>query len=93
MSRASAPPSCSAKTKHKQMQFVVEKDFETGTRAGADGRFQITSISIEDADGGSVDISRRIEQGKCFNSDEDLKTYISGRFHIPLQYINIMTTD
>ena len=35
---------------NEEMHFIVDKDFETGERAGAAGTFQITNLWMEDTD-------------------------------------------
>ena len=64
------------------MHFIVHKDFRTGERAGAGGTFQIACLFIEDPDGNSVDISTLVDQGRHFQSDEELQQYISDRLGI-----------
>jgi hypothetical protein len=72
------------------MHFVVDKDTEIGQRAGARGAFQIACLSIEDPDRNSVDITKLVDRGKHFVSNDELKEYISGRFNIPLANIDLI---
>jgi len=58
------------------MHFVVDKDTESGERCGAGGVFQIACLSIEDPDRNSVDITKLVDQGKQFLSNDELKEYI-----------------
>ena len=66
------------------MHFVVDKDIEAGASAGAGKMFQIACLSIEDPDRNSVDVTKLIDRGRHFLSDEELREYISGRSNIPL---------
>jgi len=72
------------------MHFVVDKNVETGARVGAGATFQIASLSMEDPDRNSVDITKLVYQRRHFHSNEDLKEYISGRFNIPLANIDLI---
>ena len=72
------------------MHFVVDKDTESGERYGAGGAFQIACLSIEDPDRNSVDITKLVDQGKQFLSNDELKEYISGRFNVPLANIDLI---
>jgi hypothetical protein len=75
---------------NEEMHFVVDKDTETGEYAGARGTFQIACLSIEDPDRNSVDITKLVDQGKRFLSNDELKEYISGRFNIPVANIDLI---
>jgi hypothetical protein len=66
----------------RDMHFIVHKDFVTRERVGPGGTFQIASLSIEDLDGNSADISKLVDQGRHFHSDEELLQYISERLSI-----------
>ncbi len=72
------------------MHFVVDKDIETGERAGASRRFQIACLSIEDPDRNSVEITKLVDQRKHFASNEEIRQYISGRFNIPLANVDLI---
>jgi hypothetical protein len=75
---------------NEEMHFVVDKDTETGEHAGAPGTFQIACLSIEDPDRNSVEITKLVDPGKRFLSNDELKEYISGRFNIPLANIDLI---
>jgi len=68
----------------EKMHFVVDKNIEAGASAGAGKMFQIACLSIEDPDRNSVDVTKLIDRGRHFLSDEELREYISGRSNIPL---------
>ena len=71
------------------MNFVVEKDVEAGERVGAGETFQIIKISIEDPNGNSVEITPIVNQSKHFQSDDDLKQYLSDWFDIPVKNVRL----
>ena len=58
------------------MHFVVDKNIEAGASAGAGKMFQIACLSIEDPDRNSVDVTKLIDRGRHFLSDEELIEYI-----------------
>ena len=70
------------------MHFVVDK--ETKSEEPVGGVFRITCLSIEDPDRNSVDITKLVDRGRHFISNEELKEYISGRFNIPLANIDLI---
>jgi hypothetical protein len=73
------------------MQFVVIKDIKTG--GGAGGAFQIARLSIEapieQPEGQQVDITELVDQGILFQSEDQLKTYISDVFNIPVANVDL----
>ena len=72
------------------MHFVVDKDIEAGASAGAGKMFQIACLSIEDPGRNSVHVTKLIVGGRHFLSDEELIEYISGRFNIRLDNIDLI---
>lgn len=56
--------------------FLVRKDWETSSHAGAEGMFQIDALQDEFGE----DISDKVDQGRHFASDEALRTYLAGVF-------------
>jgi type I restriction enzyme S subunit len=65
--------------------FQVGKDYETSEQAGAGGMFQIDTLIDENEN----DVTDKIDVGRHFNNDEDLKKYLSGIFKIPKKEIDI----
>jgi type I restriction enzyme S subunit len=65
--------------------FEVGKDFETSERAGAGGMFQVDTLIDENG----VDITSRIDVGKHFHDDDELKEELSGIFGIPIKDIDL----
>jgi hypothetical protein len=74
----------------EEMHFVVDKDTESEEHSGAGRAFQIACLSIEDPDRNSADVTKLVDQGKKFLSNDELKEYISGRFNIPLANIDLI---
>jgi len=74
------------------MKFVVIKDYKTGA-APPDGPFQIAKLSIEapieQPEGNRVDISALIDTDILFQSEDELKNYISGVFDIPVANVDL----
>lgn len=65
--------------------FQVGKDFETSERAGAGGMYQVDSLIDEN----DMDVSNRIDAGKHYSNDEELKNDLSIIFDIPIEDIEI----
>jgi type I restriction enzyme S subunit len=49
--------------------FEVGKDFETSERAGAGGMFQVDTLKDDNGN----DVTDRIDVGKHFSNDDELK--------------------
>lgn len=65
--------------------FQVGKDYETSERAGAGGMYQVDTLIDENG----TDVTDRIDVGRHYNSDEDLKNDLSDIFGIPVEEIHI----
>ena len=66
--------------------FTVGKDYETPNRAGAgDGAFQVDELRDDNGN----DVTGSIDQGIIFQSDDELRDYLSRTFGIPAADIDI----
>lgn len=65
--------------------FEVGKDFETSERAGAGGMFQVDTLKDDNGN----DVTDRIDVGKHFSNDDELKEELSSIFGIPVNDIDL----
>ncbi|MFA5649340.1 MAG: hypothetical protein WC951_13680 [Bacteroidales bacterium] len=65
--------------------FEVGKDFETSERAGAGGMFQVDTLKDDNGN----DVTDRIDVGKHFSNDDELKEELSNVFGIPVNDIDL----
>ena len=67
--------------------FKVGKDFETSEGAGAGGMYQVDTL----IDDNEIVVTARIDVGRHFSDDEEIKINFSEIFEIPIEDIDIDT--
>lgn len=65
--------------------FYVGKDFETSKNAGAGNMFQVHTL----IDGNKKNVTSRIDVGRHFDNDDELKEDLSTIFNIPVTDIDL----
>ena len=63
------------------MLVTVEKDWETGERAGAGGTYQVVSVTSEDG----RDSTSHVDQGKHYSSNDELADDLSEALGTPVE--------